>query len=437
MDNAIAIPGAFGSDDTDDELDGAVTAIGTPKPVVSRPTTPMRGEVIEVKWNEQTDIISPKVRGEHQRIEKLVHEQGERSRNPSTSPAPVGVRKTSSLFSAEGETEQQLESVAVDDGEKKDDEPVEAVEDVDVEAAAEPARKSPSPVEVEESQVLPDITTVTEDDDDATPVAEKPESAAATENNTEEKEDVTEEKTEDVTEEKTAVVTEEKTEDVTEEKTEDVPEEKAEGVTEEKTEDVTEEKTEDVTEEKTEDVPEEKTEDVTEEKTEDVTEEKTEDVTEEKTEAVTEGQTEDVAEEKTEDVTEAEKEDILAGKAEGAVEEKEDDGFGRDDFDGFGEAVEADGDDFNDFEDFEGFEDGDADGILDEPALVLEAAPSPPPPPSQPVVPQLPVPLPDFGDAEGIRFALAGAVEKMFPKEGAEQRKPTAVEGRSFLTDRR
>ncbi|KAI5843752.1 hypothetical protein BZA05DRAFT_410548 [Tricharina praecox] len=364
MDSDIAIPGAFGSDGTDDELDGAaVTAVGTPKPVASRPTTPMRSDDIEVKWNEKTDVISPKVRGERKRIEKLVQEQRERSRSPSSSPASVRVRKTSSLFSAQGESEQQLEPVVPDEDDRKDDEPMEAAPDVGAEVATAevttptcPERRSPSPVDVEESKELPTAIAVTEEDgDDATPVAEKLEPVVVTEDTIEQKAEVAEERPED-----------EEKEDVTEEGEGDVPEEKREVV----------------------------------------------------------------------DVTEEEKGDVLEEKGD-VLEEKEDDGFGGDDFDDFGEAVEADGGDFNDFDDFEGFQDGDADGTFDEPESVPEAAPTPPPPPPpQPIVPQLPVPLPDFGDEEGVRFALADAVEKMFPKEGTEQRKPTSVEGRSFLTDR-
>lgn len=114
------------------------------------------------------------------------------------------------------------------------------------------------------------------------------------------------------------------------------------------------------------------------------------------------------------------------------VAKVEDDGFGGDDFDDFGDTVEANGDDFNDFDDFEGFQEGDADGSFDEPA----PPPEPIPPPQVPV-PQLPVPLPDFNDSDGICDALTSAVEKMFSMEGSERRKPTSIEGRSFLTERR
>jgi hypothetical protein len=117
---------------------------------------------------------------------------------------------------------------------------------------------------------------------------------------------------------------------------------------------------------------------------------------------------------------------------EGKAREDDGDDFG--DFDDFGETVEADGgDDFNDFDDFGGFEDGDTSGVFDE----TTSAPEPTlPHPPQTFVPQLPVPLPDFGgDPIGVDSTLSVAVEMMFPAEG-ERRKPTSVEGRSFLTDR-
>ncbi|KAF8538136.1 hypothetical protein BDD12DRAFT_981739 [Trichophaea hybrida] len=109
----------------------------------------------------------------------------------------------------------------------------------------------------------------------------------------------------------------------------------------------------------------------------------------------------------------------------------EDDGFEGDDFDDFGDTVEANGDDFNDFDDFEGFQEGDADGSFDEPTPIPE-----PIPPPQVSIPQLPVPLPDFNDSNGIGDALTSAVEKMFPMEVSERRKPTSIEGRPFLTER-
>jgi hypothetical protein len=135
--------------------------------------------------------------------------------------------------------------------------------------------------------------------------------------------------------------------------------------------------------------------------------------------------------------TETQPEASAEGQTEGLATQNnaqgEDDGFG-DDFDDFGEAVEADGgDDFNDFDDFGGFEDGDASSGFDEPVPAPE--PAPPPPPPQALIPQLPVPLPDFGDPDGVNNVLSAAVEKMFPISG-ERRKPTSVEGRSFLTDR-
>lgn len=320
MVKSVAIPGAFVSDGTDDELDGAVTAIGSPKPAASSPTTPMRNDEIEVKWNQETDIISPKVRGERHRIEKLVQEQRERSRSPPDIPVSCRVRKTSSLFSAPGETEQRPDSDVAYDS---------AIEETDVGVGVatkqatprSPEERSPSPVAVEESQELPKVTAIPGVGEcDASAVARKYEPANA-----------------------------------------------AEGIVEQKAE------------------------------------------------------SEATAEEKGDDAS-----------------KEKDDGFGGDDFDDFGETVEADGDGFNDFDDFEGFQDGDADGPFDGPAPVPEAVPPPPPPtPPQPVIPQLPARLPDFGDREGVRFALADAVEKMFPTEGTEQRKPTCVEGRSFLTDRR
>jgi hypothetical protein len=130
--------------------------------------------------------------------------------------------------------------------------------------------------------------------------------------------------------------------------------------------------------------------------------------------------------------------DVPAGGQPGVpateVNVQEDDGDDFGDFDDFGDTVEADGgDDFNDFDDFGGFEDGDTSGGFDEPPSAPEPAPPPPP---QTFTPQLPVPLPDFGgDPTGVDSTLSIAVEKMFPVEG-ERRKPTSVEGRSFLTDR-
>ncbi|KAA8912841.1 hypothetical protein FN846DRAFT_931734 [Sphaerosporella brunnea] len=104
------------------------------------------------------------------------------------------------------------------------------------------------------------------------------------------------------------------------------------------------------------------------------------------------------------------------------------DGSG-DDFDDFGETVEADGG--GGFDDFGGFEasdnvTGDFGEPVQEPVQASESAPAP-----QVPVSQLPVPLPDFNDHATVSFAVA----KMFPVQG-EQRSPTSIEGRSFLTDR-
>lgn len=119
-----------------------------------------------------------------------------------------------------------------------------------------------------------------------------------------------------------------------------------------------------------------------------------------------------------------------------------------DDFDDFGETVEADGDGFNDFDDFAGFDEGNAtnDGFANAPPPPPPPPPAavaaPPPPPSPPAAPSMM--LPDFGNADSTRQTLARAVERMFPRptpDAAERGNaaPTTApgEGRAFLTDRR
>ena len=113
-----------------------------------------------------------------------------------------------------------------------------------------------------------------------------------------------------------------------------------------------------------------------------------------------------------------------------------------DDFDDFGETVEADGDGFNDFDGFAGFDEGNATdgGFADAPPPPAAVA-APLLPPSPPATPS--VALPDFGDTDSTHQMLVRAVERMFPRPapGAAERENAATtapgEGRAFLTDRR
>lgn len=97
------------------------------------------------------------------------------------------------------------------------------------------------------------------------------------------------------------------------------------------------------------------------------------------------------------------------------------DGFGEDDFDDFGEEVEGE-----DFDDFEGFEDGDMNDFD-----------SSPPPPPQVFVPEIPVPILDYSDPDAYRDEIKAAMDKMFPQDDMHKRKPSLIEPRPFLTERR
>jgi hypothetical protein len=133
---------------------------------------------------------------------------------------------------------------------------------------------------------------------------------------------------------------------------------------------------------------------------------------------------EDVAEKKP-DVKNDEVEVVKDDAAADFTKEESPGGFGGDDFDDFGEAVEAD--DFNTFDDFEGFQDGQIDDDFEEAEPVAPVS----------FLPKLPVPLPDFENHSGVGDVLVNAVEMMFTMEGIERRKPSSMEGRSFLTERR
>ncbi|KAI5807138.1 hypothetical protein EDC01DRAFT_638288 [Geopyxis carbonaria] len=107
------------------------------------------------------------------------------------------------------------------------------------------------------------------------------------------------------------------------------------------------------------------------------------------------------------------------------TEDNDNGGFGDDDFDDFGEAVDGE-----DFDDFEGFEEAEAA----EPA---EPAPQHIPQPiPQVAVPELPVPIIDFGDRDQFLDPLEVAIEKMFPSDDSEKRKLSSIEPRSFITER-
>lgn len=108
----------------------------------------------------------------------------------------------------------------------------------------------------------------------------------------------------------------------------------------------------------------------------------------------------------------------------------EEDDFGDDDFDDFREMGETAAGDDDGFDDFDAFEEADSSESFAEPA---------PPPQPQPtfVIPEIPVPILDFESPDGLSQALTIAMDKMFPVDPSQKRKPSSVEGRTFLTERR
>lgn len=382
-----AAHGAFGSDGNDDKVWGIKTHPGK---VVANgdagssagPETPESPEII-VKWNEKQDVIHPKVRGERARIEQLVEAQREQRKNRSTSI--TSVRKSPSSGQEEGLNEMECEKK-----EKKEDaeaaigDGVETIATTGGDAELITATGDEAKSDTAEAATPPLAENLVVCESDKNEESKDEESIASPRNDV--KSETTRADTPPPEELEPATVPS------------PAPSQKS-----------TETREATLASEFTPDPP-------------TPIEQATFDISG----AAVIGEEDDFGEEPVFDTPEAATGgDDFGDDFEGNA--------GGDDFDDFSYSVEADGDGFDDFDDFGGFEDGEG---FDEPE---EPTPPPPPPPPPPrvIIPPLPVPLPDFQNQAGLADALSSAAETMFPREISDPRKPSSIEGRSFLTERR